>query len=95
MDRLASLARRGRRQCAGTPDNACVRRILDRWEGQFVLFGPFPDGTAVARFSQPAAQKEVCTLDPLTWSPQVILEAVSDDSMKGTIYDASNGSSAY
>ena len=47
-----------------------------------MLSGPFPDGTAVARFSQPAAQKEVCTLDTLTWSPQVILEAVSDDSMK-------------
>lgn len=50
-----------------------MRRILDRWEGQFVLSGPFQDGTAVARFSQPAAQKEACILYTLSCSPQLAL----------------------
>ena len=36
-----------------------TRRILERWEGQYVLAGPHSDGSAVARFSAPGAQKEV------------------------------------
>ncbi|BDA43092.1 probable E3 ubiquitin-protein ligase ZNF598 at N-terminal half [Coccomyxa sp. Obi] len=38
---------------------ADLHRILDRWEGQFVLSGPHPDGSAVARFSRPEAAKQV------------------------------------
>lgn len=37
---------------------ADLHRILDRWEGQFVLSGPHPDGSAVARFSRPEAAKQ-------------------------------------
>lgn len=38
---------------------ADLHRILQRWEGQFVLTGPHADDTAVARFSRPEAAKEV------------------------------------
>ncbi|CAL8468912.1 g8453 [Coccomyxa elongata] len=44
---------------------ADLHRILDRWEGQFVLSGPHPDGTAVARFSRPEAAKQARGRPPL------------------------------
>ncbi|EIE26925.1 hypothetical protein COCSUDRAFT_46285 [Coccomyxa subellipsoidea C-169] len=38
---------------------ADLHRILQRWEGQFVLSGPHADGSAAARFSRPEGAKEV------------------------------------
>jgi hypothetical protein len=43
-----------------------LHRVLDRWEGQFVLTGPDAEGNASARFSRPEAVKEVgCAQIPL------------------------------
>lgn len=41
-----------------------LHRILERWEGQFVLSGPHADGSAAARFSRPEAAKQVRSADP-------------------------------
>ena len=64
LDNLERLVRAERGFVVHFTDVAAavdLNRVLGRWEGQYVLSGPGPDGAATARFSRPEAVKEVHT----------------------------------